>query len=397
MALVPPHGPLRRLMPRLAAPETRSELTAYAASLPQIPMSSRETSDLIMLGIGAFTPLAGFMGREDWYGVVTRMTLQDGTFWPIPITLSTDTARADALTLGQDVALVDEETGTLMGLLRVEEKYAIDKGAECRAVFGTDDPAHPGVAKVLAQGDVNLAGPVTVLSEGVYPDRFPGLYLRPDETRVLFEERGWSVVTAFQTRNPMHRSHEHLVKIALEISDGVLIHQVLGRLKPGDIPADVRVRAIDALVRHYFVPNTCIQAGYPMEMRYAGPREALLHAVVRQNYGCTYLIVGRDHAGVGNYYGPFDAQRIFDQIPDDALLLKPLKLDWTFYCRRCDGMASLKTCPHGEGDRVIISGTRLRELLASGEPVPEHFSRPEVLAILQAYYRETAAGVRDLY
>jgi sulfate adenylyltransferase len=397
MALVPPHGPLRRLMPRLAPPETRADLMAYAASLPRVPMSSRETSDLIMLGIGAFTPLTGFMGHDDWHGVVTRMALQDGTFWPIPITLSTDRARADAIALGQDVALVDEESGTVMGLLHVEEKYAIDKAAECRAVFGTDDAAHPGVAKVWAQGDVNLGGSVTVLSEGVYPERFPGLYLRPDETRALFEERGWSVVTAFQTRNPMHRSHEHLVKIALEISDGVLIHQVLGRLKPGDIPADVRVRAIDALVRHYFVPNTCIQAGYPMEMRYAGPREALLHAVIRQNYGCTYLIVGRDHAGVGHYYGPFDAQRIFDQIPDDALVLKPLKLDWTFYCRRCDGMASLKTCPHGDADRVIISGTRLRELLASGEPVPDHFSRPEVLDILQAYYRDAAAGSRELY
>jgi sulfate adenylyltransferase len=391
MGLVNPHGPTKRLLPRLAPPEERGALLEEARGLPRIPLSSRETSDFIMLGIGAFTPLEGFMGAADWKSVTERMTLADGTFWPIPITLSADAATADAVRLGSRVALVDGESGDIMGTMTVAEKYAIDKAYECEAVFGTTDPAHPGVAKVLAQGAVNLAGPVTVLSEGPYPAKYPTLYLRPEETRDLFGRLGWSTVTAFQTRNPMHRSHEYLVKIALEVSDGVLIHQVLGKLKPGDIPAEVRVRAIDALVDHYFVPNTCIQAGYPMEMRYGGPREALLHAVIRQNFGCAYLIVGRDHAGVGNYYGPFDAQRIFDTLPPGALELKPLKIDWTFYCRRCDGMASLRTCPHRPEDRVIISGTRLRELLAAGEPVPDHFSRPEVLEILRAYYQEVAA------
>jgi sulfate adenylyltransferase len=391
--VVRPHGPRHRLLPCLAPGEERPALLKRAAALPHVRLSSRETSDLVMMGIGAFTPLTGFMGHAEWQGVVDRMALPDGTFWPVPITLSADPAVADPIALGSEVALVDDETDAVMGLLTVREKYAIDKAHECARVFGTTDEQHPGVAKVMAQGAINLAGPVVVLSEGGYPERFPGLYLRPEETRARFRELGWERVTAFQTRNPMHRSHEHLVKIALEMSDGVLIHQILGKLKPGDIPAAVRVRAIDALVAHYFVPGTVIQAGYPMEMRYAGPREALLHAVVRQNFGCAHLIVGRDHAGVGNYYGPFDAQKIFDTLPEGALELTPLKIDWTFYCTRCDGMASTRTCPHSPDDRVIISGTRLRQLLAAGEPVPDHFSRPEVLDILHAYYQEEASGV----
>jgi sulfate adenylyltransferase len=387
VGLVNPHGPRKRLMPRLASADARAELLQEARTLPQIPLTSRETSDLIMLGIGAFTPLDGFMSRTDWHSVSERMQLGDGTFWPIPITLSAIAEAADPIRIGSRVALVDQESGEIMGTMQVTEKYAIDKAFECEQVFGTTDPQHPGVAKVMAQPAVNLAGPVTVLSEGQYPTRFAGLYLRPEETRRRFEELGWEQVTAFQTRNPMHRSHEHLVKIALEVSDGVMIHQILGKLKPGDIPADVRVRAINTLVEHYFVPHTTLQAGYPMEMRYGGPREALLHAVIRQNFGCAYLVVGRDHAGVGNYYGPFDAQKIFDRVPAGALELKPLKIDWTFYCKRCDGMASMRTCPHGANDRVIISGTKLRELLANGDPVPDHFSRPEVLEVLQAYYQ----------
>jgi sulfate adenylyltransferase len=212
------------------------------------------------------------------------------------------------------------------------------------------------------------------------------VYLRPAETRELFQQKGWSTVAALQLRNPMHRSHEYLAKIAIEVCDGILIHQLLGKLKPGDIPAEVRVKAVDVLVETYFVKGTCIQAGYPMEMRYAGPREALLHAVFRQNYGCSHLIVGRDHAGVGEYYGPFDAQRIFDEIPGDALEIKPLKIDWTFYCHKCDGMASGKTCPHQAADRVIVSGTMLRKVMSEGADIPEHFSRPEVVAVLREYY-----------
>ena len=307
-------------------------------------------------------------------------------FWPIPITLSSGKELAETIKEGGDVALVDGETGELMGSMTVREKYVADKVHECKQVFRTTDPAHPGVTTVMAQGEVNLAGTVKVLSEGQYPAQYKGLYMPPAETRKIFEARGWSTVAALQLRNPMHRSHEYLAKIAVEVCDGVLIQQILGKLKPGDIPAEVRVRAVDTLVQHYFVKDTCLQAGVPLEMRYGGPREALLHAVFRQNFGCSHLIVGRDHAGVGEYYGPFDAQKIFDEIPAGSLELRPLRIDWTFYCSKCDGMASGRTCPHGQEDRVIVSGTMLRKTLSEGGEVLGHFSRPEVLAILKEYY-----------
>ncbi len=384
--LVSPHGG-KKLKPLLLTGEALTEAKKKAKGLPQLRMTSRETSDLIMMGIGAFTPLTGFMGKADWKGVCDRFQMADKTFWPIPITLSTTKEKADGIKNNGQVALVDDETGELMGSMTVREKYAIDKEHECKAIFKTVDMEHPGVQKVMAQGEVNLAGSVKVFSESYYPKTFKGVYMRPAETRSLFEEKGWSTVAALQLRNPMHRSHEYLAKIAVEICDGVLVHQLVGKLKPGDIPAEVRVKAIDTLIEHYFVKDTVIQAGYPMEMRYAGPREALLHAVFRQNYGCSHLLVGRDHAGVGEYYGPFDAHHIFDEIPKGALELKPLKIDWTFYCHKCDGMASMKTCPHGKEDRLILSGTKLRKMLSEGETVPDHFSRPEVLTILQEYYK----------
>jgi sulfate adenylyltransferase len=314
------------------------------------------------------------------------MALSDGLFWPIPITLSCEKDIADGIRIGEDVALLDGASGDILGVLTVSEKYGIDKELECSRVFRTTDPAHPGVQKVMEQGPINLAGRLMALSEGHFPDTYKGLYHRPADTRALFQEKGWSRVAAFQTRNPMHRSHEYLAKIAIEICDGVLIHQVLGALKPGDIPAEVRVEAIDVLVRHYFVPGTIIQAGYPIEMRYAGPREALLHAVFRQNFGCSHLIVGRDHAGVGDYYGPFDAHHIFDTLAPGSMEIQPLKLGVTFYCSKCHGMATDKTCPHGAEDRLTISGTRLREMFAKHETIPGEFSRPEVLKVLQAYY-----------
>jgi sulfate adenylyltransferase len=386
MSLVNPHGKDKRLKPLLLVGEELAEARRRARSLPRLTISSRETSDLIMLGIGAFTPLEGFMGKADWRAVCDECRLADGTFWPIPITLSTSHAEAAGLEEGGEVALADGETGEFMGALTVREKYTIDKGHECGQVFRTADPAHPGVAGVMGQGEVNLAGPVKVLSEGPFPERYRGLYLRPAETRKIFQDKGWSTVAALQLRNPMHRSHEYLAKITVEVCDGVLIHQILGKLKPGDIPAEVRVRAVDTLVGRYFVKDTCVQAGVPLEMRYAGPREALLHAVFRQNFGCSHLIVGRDHAGVGEYYGPFDAQKVFDEIPPGSLELRPLKMEVTFYCRKCDGMASGRTCPHDTDERVNVSGTMLRKTLSEGGEVPDHFSRPEVLAILREYY-----------
>jgi sulfate adenylyltransferase len=326
------------------------------------------------------------MGEKDWKGVCAEYKMADGLFWPIPITLSAEKGLADSIKDGQEVALVDADSKEIIGTMKVTEKYTIDKEYECKQVFRTNDSEHPGVAKVMSQADVNLAGPVKVVSESYYPEEFKDIYMRPAESRKIFEEKGWTTVAALQLRNPMHRSHEYLAKIAVEICDGLYIHQLVGKLKKGDIPADVRVNAINTLVDNYFVKDTVITGGYPMEMRYAGPREALLHGVFRQNFGCSHLIVGRDHAGVGDYYGPFDAQHIFNEIPKDALELKPLNIDWTFWCNKCHGMASMRTCPHGKEDRLMLSGTMLRKMLSEGEEVPGDFSRPEVLKVLRDYY-----------
>jgi len=382
--LVPPHGKEERLMPLLLKGSDLDAEIKKAAGLKKIGITSRETSDLIMLGIGAFTPLTGFMTKEDWKGVCDSFLMADGTFWPIPITVSTDDEEVNE---GDEIALVDNETGTTIATMLVTEKYEIDKSYECKAVFTTDDQDHPGVVKVMSQGKYNLAGPVKVISESYYPELFKGLYHRPEEARKIFEDMGWKRVAALQLRNPMHRSHEFLAKIALEVMDGVYIHQLVGKLKPGDIPADVRVKAIQALVDNWFVDGSVVQGGYPMEMRYAGPREALLHAVFRQNYGCSHMIIGRDHAGVGDYYGPFDAQKIFDEIPEGALKCQNLNIDWTFYCYKCGGMASMKTCPHGKEDRLLLSGTMVRKTLSEGGDLPAEFSRPEVVKILQDYYQ----------
>ncbi len=339
-----------------------------------------------MLGIGGFTPLDGFMSHADWKRVCSEMKTGSGLFWPIPITLSATRQAADPIRLDSEIALVDRDTGEILATMKVREKYGIDKAHECQSVFRTADLEHPGVKMVMEQGEVNLAGPVKVLSQGGFPEKYAGLYMTPAQTRAALEAQGWSTVAAFQTRNPMHRSHEYLVKVAIEVCDGVLIHSLLGNLKPGDIPAEVRTRTIAVLIEKYFARNTVVQSGYPLDMRYAGPREALLHALFRQNYGCSHLIVGRDHAGVGAYYGPFDAHHIFDEIPRDALQTRPLKMDVTFWCYRCGGMASGRTCAHADADRLQVSGTQLRKWLSQGDAVPAEFSRPEVLEILREYY-----------
>jgi len=351
-----PHGS-DHLMPLLLEGAARDAELKRAAGLPQVVISSREAGDLIMLGIGGFTPLTGFMGKADWEGVCRDMKLQNGTFWPIPITLSVDRATAGALKKGDGIALVEPETGEILATMEVREQYEIDRAFECERVFRTVDPEHPGVKMVMEQKDVNLGGPVKVLSESTFPTEFPGLYMRPAESRRIFAERGWKTIAALQLRNPMHRSHEYLAKIALEINDGVFIHQLVGNLKPGDIPADVRAKCIDALVEGYFLKDSVLQGGYPLDMRYAGPREGLLHGLFRQNFGCTHMIIGRDHAGVGNYYGPFDAQNIWSEIPAGSLEIEMLPIDWTFWCYKCGGMISMRTCPHGKEDRLFLSGT----------------------------------------
>ena len=382
--LVPPHG--GKLVKRLLEGEELAEAKKRADEFPKVYMASRETSDLLMIGMGALSPLTGFMGKKDWKGICDEFKMGSGVFWPIPITLSISKDEALGLKEGKEVALIDRVGHELMGSMKIEERYTIDKQLECKQIFRTDDPRHPGVAKVMAQEEVNLAGQVKIFSELDYPDRFPGLYAHPEETRALFEERGWRTIAALQLRNPMHRSHEYLAKIALEVSDGLFIHQIVGRLKEGDIPAEVRVKCVEILVDHYFPKERVVNKAYPMEMRYAGPREALLHAIFRQNFGASHMIIGRDHAGVGDYYGPFDSQKIFNEIPEDALAIKMLPIDWTFYCYKCRVMASFKTCPHDKEDHLNLSGTLLRKMLTEGKSLPEEFSRPEVLSILKEYY-----------
>jgi len=394
MALVNPHGGGNLTPLLLEGAALKAELEK-AKKLPQVKVSSREKGDIIMLGIGGFTPLDGFMTYADWLGVCDGMKMANGLFWPIPITLSVSQAVADTLQTGQDITLTDPENGEALATMSVSEKYTIDKAHECAMVYKTTDSKHPGVKMVMEQGEVNLAGSIKVLSQGGFPEKYPELFKTPAETRALFTQMGWTKIACFQTRNPMHRSHEYLAKIAIEVCDGVLIHSLLGNLKPGDIPAEVRAKAIGTLTENYFVKKTVVQAGYPLDMRYAGPREALLHAVFRQNYGCSHQIVGRDHAGVGSYYGPFDAHHIFDHVPKGALETQALKIDISFWCYKCGGMASAKTCPHDDADRLQVSGTQLRNALSKGENVPTEFSRPEVLEILRAYYASLQEGEKQ--
>ncbi len=400
--LVPPHGGKGLVCALLEGAALEAE-KKKAAGLKQIEISSRAKGDLIMMGIGGFSPLTGFMNKADWKGVVEKMLLADGTFWPVPVTLDISAADAKAIKAGEEVALV--RNGEVMATMKVEDIYEMteaDKKWECENVFKGEGPDsqkfweialedHPGVKMVMAQKEFNIGGPVKVLSQGDFPVKFAGVYCTPAQLREKMEKKGWKKVAALQLRNPMHRSHEYLAKLAAEVCDGVVIHSLVGALKPGDIPAEVRVKCIDTLVENYFVKENVIQAGYPLDMRYAGPREALLHATFRQNYGVNNQIIGRDHAGVGDFYGMFEAQEIFDRMPKPAdagkrLLCDPMKIDWTFYCVKCDGMASMRTCPHGKEDRVILSGTKLRKILSEGGEVPDHFGRPEVLDILRAYY-----------
>ncbi len=402
--LVAPHGGKGLVECLLKGAELEAE-KKKAAGMKQVAISNRVKGDLIMMGIGGFSPLSGFMCKDDWKNVCEKYLLKDGTFWPVPVVCDTNDENVKD---GDEVALVGKD-GITYATMKVTSKYALseeEKKWECEQVFkgnGEDSQRfwdvaledHPGVQMVMAQGKYNLAGPVKVLSEGDYAANYPGVYKTPAQIRAEMEEKGWANVAALQLRNPMHRSHEYLAKIAVEVCDGVVIHSLIGNLKPGDIPGKVRIKCIEALIDGYFVRDNVINAGYPLDMRYAGPREALLHATFRQNYGINNMLIGRDHAGVGDFYGLFEAQEIFDNIPyagqedaagGKALLTKPMKIDWTFYCYKCDGMASLRTCPHGKEDRVILSGTKLRKALSEGGDVPDHFGRDEVLAILREYY-----------
>jgi len=353
-------------------------------NLRSLRLSTVEFSDLIMLGIGAFSPLDGFMTEADYKDVQDNMRLSNGILWPLPVTLTV--GNKDDFKAGETAALISPYSDEVVGLIEVEDIYSYDKDKEALESFGTKDFSHPGVEKLSSLGDYHLGGKVMVFSEGGYPKEYPQ-YARPQETREIFKEKGWKSVVAFQTRNPIHRSHEYLTKTVLETADGLFIHPIVGKLKEGDIPGDVRMKCYEVLLENYYPKDRVVLKVYPMEMRYAGPKEAILHAIIRQNYGCTHIVIGRDHAGVGDFYGAFEAQKIFDTLSDKDLLIEPVKMDWTFYCESCGSMASFKTCPHPNSDHKMISGTKLREMLSRGEYPPDYITRKEVSDILIDYYR----------
>ena len=383
--LIPPHG--GSLVNRMVDKVTAEKLKAQAGKLPRITLSAKQACDLEMIAMGAFSPLTGFVGSADFASICQTTRLANGLVWSIPITLAVDDAVKATLAVGQDAALYHHD-GTLMAVIHISEIYPHDKKREIPAVFGTQDPAHPGVKAVLDEGNWLVAGPVDVIT--VTPEREPGeqftqYRLAPAQTRAEFEKRGWKTVAAFQTRNPIHRAHEYLTKVALEVTDGLLIHPLVGETKSGDIPADVRMDCYRVLIDNYYNLERTMLSVMPAAMRYAGPKEAILHALVRKNYGVTHFIVGRDHAGVGTYYGTYDAQKIFDNFPASDIGLTILKFENTFYCRKTKGMASDKTTNSPKEDRVFLSGTQVRDLLKAGKRPPEEFSRPEVADILIAW------------
>ena len=382
---IAPHG--GTLINLLASGAEAEGLRAEAANLPKLAVSDRELADLEMIAVGALSPLTGFQGEADYHAVLDSMHLTNGLPWSIPVTLSVDDEGAHRLGGAKAVALTAGEGGEALAMLRISEIYSRDKAKEAVSVYRTDDPAHPGVAAVNAAGDKCVAGELQVIALPPHDDFLP-YRLTPAETRAAFAERGWKTVVGFQTRNPIHRAHEYIQKCALEIVDGLLVHPLVGATKGDDVPADVRMRCYEALFEGYYPKDRAMVSVFPAAMRYAGPREAIWHAICRKNYGCTHFIVGRDHAGVGSYYGTYDAQQIFNEFAPGELGIQTLNFEHSFWCNRCEGMASPKTCPHGEEDRVSLSGTKVRDMLRAGERPPQEFSRPEVADILIAAMSE---------
>jgi sulfate adenylyltransferase len=375
--LIEPHG--GKLVNMICEGRVRDYLLDKVNTMEKIFLSDREVSDLEMISIGAFSPLEGFMGEDDYLSILKNNRLKNGLPWTIPITLSANKNDSERFALDKEIALCDKQ-GKLLGVLYLEGKYNRDR-EEAEIVFGTKDIAHPGVASLYQSGDLLLAGKVAMLNR---PDHgeLKDMLLDPKETRLLFYYKGWRSVVAFQTRNPIHRAHEYIQKCALEIVDGLLVHPLVGETKKDDIPADIRIECYRVLLEKYYPRDRTVLSVFPAAMRYAGPKEAILHAIARKNYGCTHFIVGRDHAGVGNYYGTFDAQKIFDEFGQEEIGITPLKFDHAFYCKECGSMATIKTCPHEEQAHVTLSGTKVRQMLGAGEIPPVEFTRPEVAKVL---------------
>ena len=378
------------MLTRLATAEVIPHLLQASRDLKKKALTQREQGDLELIGIGGYSPLAGFFGKRDYESVVGQMRLSDGLPWSVPITLSATSEEGRQYREGEDMALTDEQ-GQVLALLHLREIFSYDKAVEAKEVFRTVDMQHPGVNALFHQGEVLLGGALTVLKRPL-SEQFPGYNLPPAETRRIFAERGWRSVVGFQTRNPVHRAHEYVQKSALETFDGLLLHPLVGETKSDDIPAEVRLRCYKVLLEGYFPPDRVLLAVLPAPMRYAGPREAIHHALVRKNYGCTHFIVGRDHAGVGNYYGSYDAQHIFSHYLPGELGIEPLFFENTFYCQRCGGMASKKTCPHADRFHLFLSGTSVRAMLQAGEPLPPEFTRPEVAEVLKGSMMGSAGG-----
>jgi sulfate adenylyltransferase len=384
--LIAPHG--GELVLNMAGDAERAELHERSHSLPQIEVGSRQLADLEMLAIGAYSPLKGFMNQADYLSVVNNMHLSNDLPWSIPIILPVSLEQAASIKEGSQVALMNAQ-GTLQAVMTVEEKYDYDKHLEARKVYRTEEDAHPGVKIVYGQGDMLLGGPVRVVA--LQPQTFAQYRYTPTQSRQVFAERGWKRVVGFQTRNPVHRAHEYIQKCALETVDGLYLHPLVGDTKGDDIPADVRMRCYEVLLENYYPADRVVLGVLPAAMRYAGPREAIFHALMRKNYGCSHFIVGRDHAGVGNYYGTYDAHHIFAEFDPAKLGITPMFFDHTFFCRACDSMASSKTCPHGNDQHVTLSGTKVRQMLQAGEIPPREFSRPEVAKVLIEAMRQPVA------
>jgi len=376
---IAPHG--GTLVDLLVAGPEAESLAADAAHFPKVRVGNRELSDLEMLAVGALSPLTGFQGEKEYRSILETMHMTSALPWSIPVTLSVDEGEMKRVGRAEAVALVAREGAAPLAVLDVEEVFRRDRETEAQAVFGTEELEHPGVRALHEAGDWCLAGQVRMLR---LPEHhtFQGYRLTPRETRAAFRERGWKRVVGFQTRNPVHRAHEYIQKCALEIVDGLLLHPLVGATKEDDVPAEVRMRCYEILFENYYPAERAMMSVFPAAMRYAGPKEAIWHAICRKNYGCTHFIVGRDHAGVGSYYGTYDAQKIFESFEPDELGITPLFFEHSFYCLRCEGMASPKTCPHPDESRVILSGTKVREMLRAGEKPPPEFSRPEVAEIL---------------